>query len=317
MLILYLIGNIGCSSEEEDYLSLAKQENIEALSASTRSVVITVCSDAFVDVGGYSEYKGTTCKTYSVGGGGIPSGRYSPGGFPQHGKFEDQGTGGRGNSYYIGDLWKFKFPKMQEIYDAESTLNVKQKSHLEHVFKLFDEFPSDYKKMLNKLLAQNIRIKFSIDPTISNSAEYNGLYNTIRFKSESHISWTYLIEEIVHAVQKICYYKSTMNNKYKNYEFEAQVFIDLVNGISGASGGIGMLVEYRPRQNNTNPVFYDEYTKWIDGIIKKGTMTGSDYNTFNSLCDMWAPPSGGSAIPNFVPKLIEEFFRKPHPPIRP
>lgn len=168
--------------------------------------------------------------------------------------------------------------------------------------------------MYNKLLAKNIRFKFSVDPSIPYSAVYNGQDNSIKFQSKGNISWTYLIEEIVHAVQKNCYYGNTMNDKYKNYEFEAKVFIDLVNGIGGKAEGIDILVENRPTQTDGSELFGAEYYTWINKIIDKGVMAGSDYDTFNSLCNMWNPPKGEYA-PNFVPKLIQEFFRKPRPPM--
>lgn len=310
ILILYLIGNTGCSSDDDELLYLTKAQNIEALS--TRSVAVTVCQDAYVDVGGYSEYKGTTCTTTYIGGGGGSAG-YSPGGFPQYGVFEDQGTGGNGYAYYVGDKWQFYFPKVQSIYGLGSTLNVVQKSQLEHVLELFDIFPSDFKAMYKKLLNKNIRFKFSIDFSILSEAQYNGRDNSIKFQSENNISWTYLIEELVHAVQRNCYYGNTMDDKYKNYEFEAKVFIDLVNGICGKAEGIDMLIEARPAQTDGSEPFGSLYNKWIREIIDRGFISGSDYNTYNSLCDLWNPPKGEN-MPNFTPQLIEEFFRKPHPP---
>lgn len=317
ILILYLICSIGCTSDDDELLYLTKAQNIEALS--TRTMAITVCVDAYVEVGGYSEYKGTTCETYyggAGGGGSTPSGGYDPGGFPQHGIFEDHGSGGSSGvqSYYVGDKWKFYFPKVQKIYDTQSTLNVTQKSDLEYVLELFYIFPSDFLKMYNKLLAKNIRFKFSVDPSIEANAQYNGQDNSIKFKYEGNISWTYLIEEIVHAVQKNCYYENTMNDKYKNYEFEAKVFIDLVNGIGGESESIDVMVEYRPRLTDMSEPFYSEYYKWINKIIDQGVMAGSDYDTFNSFCNSWNPPKGEYA-PDFVPELIQEFFRKPRPPM--
>lgn len=98
----------GCG---EDFLlqEISSDKNVETL-RSTRSMVVTVCSDAYVDVAGYSEYKGTTCRTYTVGSvGGLGYGEYHPGGFPQNGSATDRGSGGNGErNYYVGD--KLVFP---------------------------------------------------------------------------------------------------------------------------------------------------------------------------------------------------------------
>ena len=122
----------------------------------TRSypVIITYCYDAYVDIMGVSVYKGTTCKSYSPNMGGGGPGWYIAGGFPEYGTQTDYGSGGGGNGFYIGDNWQFGFPNLTKIYRYDSSLNVFQKSKLEHVIEMFYEDTTipDYKKLYKKLL---------------------------------------------------------------------------------------------------------------------------------------------------------------------
>ncbi len=208
---LFLLVNMGCT-ENNDLLD----ENVQAL-LETRSVatVVTICQDAFVQVGPYTEYKGTTCQTYYVGGGAAPPEGYVAGGFPAYGTAEDKGHGGGGRSYYVGDFWHFVFPKMKAIYHPESTLNVEEKSRLEHFFEDFENLPSDFRKIVDKLTLYKVQIKFKVDPKSPYPAYFNAATNTIVFQSTNDILWDKAIEELVHAVQYHCYYGNDMINTIK------------------------------------------------------------------------------------------------------
>lgn len=305
-----LVGGIGCS-EKGDLLD----ENVEAL-LETRSVpvVVTQCWDAYVDVGGVSVYKGTTCQTYIVGGssGGGITGGYEAGGFPSYGTAKDEGTGGHGLVFYVGDKWKFTFPSMSKLYHPQSTLNVAEKSKLEHVIELFDIMPSDYKKLLQKLLNKNIQIIFKMNPQSPYSAFFKTGSNTIEFSSISGISWGYFIEEFVHAVQYE-YYGDPMISALKNFEFEAKVFIDIENIISIKYDENPTSVWYGPMQSDSNSEFCERYKDWIDSIGDRGYLTGNDFETYRELCELWSG-APGAYYPGLEPELIREFFRKPRPP---
>lgn len=147
----------GCT---EDYFpgQFSVDENLKAL-LSTRSVAVTVCSDAYVEAGGYSEYKGTTCRTFVGGGEGLGSGQYYPGGFPQNGSATDTGSGaGGGRTFYVGDNWHFEFKNMSRLYGYGSTLDLVGKSHLEAVFSIQKTMPQDFDKLVDRLVRRHLRI---------------------------------------------------------------------------------------------------------------------------------------------------------------
>ena len=51
-------------------------------------------------------------------------------------------------------------------------------------------------------------------------AQYDKDKKTISFRSRGDIHWSSVAEELLHVLQHQCFYGSTMDPKYKNYEFE-------------------------------------------------------------------------------------------------
>lgn len=217
------------SCTDDYFLSDTEYHTNVAALLTTRSVAVTVCSDAYVEVGGYSEYKGTTCRTYigGGGGGGLGPGEYYPGGFPQYGTATDRGSGGGGKSFYVGDNWYFTFKNISPIYGYGSTLNLVEKSNLEAVFSIMKTMPQDFDKLVDLLVRRNLRIDFKTNSDLKTAAQYDGKTRTILFHDADEINWDHFREELIHAVQHLCYYGDSMTDKYRNYEFEAKVFIDL------------------------------------------------------------------------------------------
>lgn len=242
----------------------------------------------------------------------LPPG-YVAGGFPEYGTAEDKGKGGGGRSYYVGDFWHFVFPKMKAIYHPESTLNVEEKSRLEHFFESFEIMPSDFRKIVDKLTQNKIQIKFKVDSNSPYPAYFNAATNTIVFQSKERILWDNAIEELVHAVQYHCYYGNDMVNTIKNYEFEGQVFIDIVNSIEFHYKQGRANVEHRPAYHSSDPEFQSEYKKWIEEIGIAGWVTTSQYNKYYELCECWdgAP---GTAQNGLRPRLIYDLYTKTPPP---
>lgn len=310
---------IACNHEEilED-IDLASRAYWES-----RYMAITICKDAFVTVGGdengnggYTSYKGTTCKTVYASG-GVSAGWYEAGGFPQHGTATDTGSGGgNGNaSYYIGDNWEFRFPKLEEIYGPNSTLNVKEKSELEHVLQAISTYPMEYSKIYEKLKAKNIRISFKIDPNINSDAQYNMSDSTISFKHFSYIDLIRLSEELLHAAQHRLYYKNVMSAQYKDYEFEVKCFNDISHWIGIVYDGLPYIAStYYATFSDTNPIFFGNYKKFIDSISVLGYFPRSMVPMFNELADEWNGYSG-SHLTSFTPKMLLDMFGKPRQPL--
>lgn len=311
IILICCFWGISCT-EENDLL----EENVNAL-LETRSVpvIVTECRDAYVDVGNVVVYKGTTCQSYYVGGGGPPpGGGYSPGGFPEYGTAKDEGSrGGSGfHQYYVGDKWIFEFPDISCIYHQLSTLDVVQKARLEKVMETFAYMPSDYTKLLNKLVNKNIKIKFSVDENSPYPAFFKTGTNEIVFNNTSTILWEYFIEELVHAVQYDIY-GDTMISAIKNFEFEAQAFIDIVNVVSDRYDENSDVVRFIPTQHDPNSVFNKDYREWIESLRNRGYLSSNDYFIYFDLCDLWSG-APGVCNPGLEPQLLHEFFRKPRPP---
>lgn len=242
---------------------------------------------------------------------------YHPGGFPQNGSATDRGSGGNGErNYYVGDNWYFQFKNISPLYGYGSTLNVVEKSHLEAVFSIMKTQPQDFDKLVDMLVRRSLKINFKIDPTISYDALYDGETCSILFRHSDAINWENFREELVHAVQHLCYYGDNMNKKYKNFEFEAKVFIDLSYGIAVYYDNLFYLFNYIPPMTDLRPEFSDAYEGWIMNIFKKGWIPGSEYVGFNSLCEMWQGYAG-IYLPTFDPKLIKASFGRVRPPLKP
>ena len=308
-LCLLLILCVSCS-QNEDNLGQGDE-------AVTRSypVIITYCYDAYVDIMGVSVYKGTTCKSYSPNMGGGGPGWYIAGGFPEYGTQTDYGSGGGGNGFYIGDNWQFGFPNLTKIYRYDSSLNVFQKSKLEHVIEMFYEDTTipDYKKLYKKLLDNDVRIKFLADSTSVSPAYYNTADVSITFRYDTDVNWNSLLEELVHAVQHNCYYHSTMNAAYKNYEFEAKVFIDVVNAIALYYDGYFTTISYIPTQTDSSSIFENQYVNWLTNVGNRGYISSSDFAEYEVLCSQWQGYNG-TYNSSIQPNLLRAFFGRIRPP---
>lgn len=310
---------IACDYDEVlDDIDLASRAYLES-----RYMAITICKDAFVTVGGdengnggYTSYKGTTCKTVYASG-GLGAGWYEAGGFPQHGTATDTGSGGgNGNAnYYIGDNWEFKFPKLEEIYGSNSTLNVKGKSDLEYALQAISTYPMEYSKIYEKLKAKNVRISFEINPNINSAAQYNATTNTISFQSSYDISWQNLSEELLHAAQYHLYYGSTMNMQYKDYEFEVKCFNDFSHWIGLMYDGLPYsAVGYYAINLDDDPDFHAKYGNFIEDIYTNGHFPRSLLSEFKELADEWNGYSG-LHLTSFTPKMLLDMFGKPRQPL--
>ena len=248
-----------------------------------------------------------------MGGGG--PGWYIAGGFPEYGTQTDYGSGGGGNGFYIGDNWQFGFPNLTKIYRYDSSLNVFQKSKLEHVIEMFYEDTTipDYKKLYKKLLDNDVRIKFLADSTSVSPAYYNTADVSITFRYDTDVNWNSLLEELVHAVQHNCYYHSTMNAAYKNYEFEAKVFIDVAQAIALLYDGYDIIPYYKtPMSDGTNS-FEQSFFYWLFSIGQKGYISPVDFAEYEYLCSQWQG-YGGTYNASIQPKLLKAFFGKVRPP---
>lgn len=179
----------------------------------------------------------------------------------------------------------------------------------------FAYMPFDYTKLLNKLVNKNIKIKFSVDENSPYPAFFKTGTNEIVFNSTSAILWQNFIEELVHAVQYDIY-GNAMISAIKNFEFEAKAFIDLVNSFSVYHDTNTAMIEYRPNQSDPNTTFHSKYRMWIESFYDKNSFSSSDYNTYFELCELWSG-APGVCNPGLQPQLIQEFFRKPRPPINP
>ncbi|RHO74030.1 hypothetical protein DW083_04370 [Parabacteroides sp. AF48-14] len=116
-----------------------------------------------------------------------------------------------------------------------------------------------------------------------------------------------MIEELIHAAQ-FQLYGDMMGQCSKNCEFEAKVFQDLVNELTGTSVYINDL----PIMTDDNPVFRQEYLSWKQSIIDVRCFTNPEVVEFQRLCNLWQG-YGGSYMSNFRPLLIDRYFRKPIP----
>jgi len=321
IILTYLFS--GCTAvddvllEDMERISQISSDTEDNNSLSLRSVTI-VCVDAYVDVGSYSVYKGTTC--WRVGtGSGIPVGQrppeappasasgpiYNPDGYPT----SQGGTGFNANQ----NVWQFPFRGLQnsKLYGYSSNLNLKEKELLISVLELFNDANTseDFKKIFNYLTARGTRINFKMDNTIANPAMYDLTNKEITFRYISDINLNSLIEELIHAVQDVGFYGSTMYSMRKNCEFEAKVIRDLAAHFRSIDYG-DCLGTYIGSINESDS-FENEYRIFIDQILTNRRF--NDTYQFNDLCNRWTSYSG-SYMNNFNPRVLQYLFGKIRPP---
>ena len=305
------------SCQSEEMLTDFEKENIQSLeNAQTHSSVrIIICTDAYVDVGAYSDYKGTTCKAETVDMGNdfeLEPGTYQPDGYPH--------SGGTGGSFEKGTSWYFNFHLLEKIYNRSSNFNLLEKQALQEVIELFNSQPDPYKAIYTHMVSRTtpVKVNFILDPHCSQPAIYIKESSDIRVKNAQYITFYYIAEEFLHAVQHQSFYHEQMNPKYKNYEFEVYVFRDLAYGIANKIALNDPDKPYYPGVAYTafpdpDDPYHSIYQKWIDDLINYGYFPIGEQTTFNQICSHWKAIKG-EVLSDFYPQLLRTFFNKPQKP---
>lgn len=310
-LVWSLMGFIGYGCATEDILTEEIHpvaRNPEEVSTYNK-VAVTKCVDYFAGAGGYEEYKGTRCWTEWVdagsGGGALGSGEYYPGNYPSTG-----GSGGSGDSgWRPGTTQSFNYSQLEHFYAPGSTPQLEFKSKLNDALIRFYQQAEIYEKVFNLMLQNHVKIKFVLKPSID-KPYYDRLSKTIYLKDDDSFSVYKFSEEMLHAAQHQCFYGSTMDMQYKNYEFEVKVFYDLAHKfyVCTYPG-----VEYLPTYSDPNKDFEENYKRWIDeNVYSVRFFPPSQISEFNAMCDIWKGYAGKNQS-NFRPQLILHFFNKPIP----
>lgn len=285
-----------CSSFEEWEEEPVKQTS-SSLGVPMRTMVcISKCVDYYVTVGNYSVYKDTYCwnEYYPIGGGG--TGDYYTGGEYDPGDFNVGNATTENKSHYT-------FDRLQELYGIGSNLNMAEKEALNSMINAFKASCVVYPEVYNLLLSTKVKIKFVIDPNCKYPAHY--LNKVLTIKNIKALELFQLTEELLHAVQDLCFYQEQMEPAHKNCEFEAKVFQDLVYKFYTYTG----FSEF-PLITDERPEFGKSYRTWLDELEQKKCFTASDQSYFNYLCNEWQG-YGGNYNPNFRPQLLLRFFSKP------
>ncbi len=299
----------GCTSD--DYMTETDKllkENVQALVSPRTMVAVSKCVDAYVDVGGYETFKGTHCWTELVEGGDI-------GDFIYIGIEYDPGMlnpNGGGNYGPKGNPSQFSFTYLTTYYAPGSSLNLNEKMKLENALNTVLSFSTVFTQMMEMLTENNIKFKFYIDKEACEKLEANAFFDkrsgSICFKDSESIKCENILEELVHAAQ-FQLYGDIMGQSSKNCEFEAKVFLDLVNELTNT--GIGYTNNI-PTMTDKNPVFIEEYLSWKKDIVKVRCFTNPEVVEFQRLCNLWKGYEG-TYMPNFRPLLLDRYFRKPIP----
>lgn len=207
LLAIFIFFMAGCS-EDALQKELLPSGRLEAgVSQRSAPIVVTICTDAYITIGGggsfggtsYTAYKGTTCRTCLVDEyPELNPGEYEAGGFPEYGTAVDKGHGGGGNGkrYYVGDRWEFNFSQIAPIYAFNSNLNAYQKGLLENAISKFNEFCKPYPALYDRLVKDSIKINFKMAPSLDTYAGYDPSDCSILFDTESSINSEFLAEEI-------------------------------------------------------------------------------------------------------------------------
>jgi len=165
---------------------------------------------------------------------------------------------------------------LDNIYGSGSQLPSSQRSKLNSAFNEFiTKYPA-YASLYVNMAAKELKFLFRIDASINGNAAYIITDRSIRFKTESSITYENLKEELVHAMQHD-EYGDAMTATIRNYEYEAEVFQDLACAFNG--GGCP-----RIGSANQSPDFMSQYTNWIIDCYDTGEFSHNDINTFNNFC---------------------------------
>lgn len=314
LLLLCLFVLQGCKDSLDEEI---ENPNLTALLA-TKSVAV-VCVDVFAYWNGEQIYIGTACSSGGSSGGGgsggvdiggIGSG-YEPDDIIVTNPYDAGGTvsGGGGSSVVhnqnTGNT-EYAFRLISKIYTINSNLNLAQKAQLVYILGGCLNTPSG-RMLYNLMYSRNVKISFIIDPNINYPALYNATTKSLKIRDFDALTYQQLEEEIIHAVQDQIFYLNTMDNKIKNYEFEAKVFFDLAAIVDGT--GLGHV----PTYTDSNPAFRYQYETWIRNIQDSFQGRFTDINGYNSLCQLWNGYSG-TFDSSVSPELLSYFFRKPIPP---
>ena len=120
---------------------------------------------------------------------------------------------------------------------------------------------------------------------------------------------------MLHAAQYHLYYGSTMNAKYKDYEFEAKCFNDISYWIGLVYDGLPYIAPtYYATITDSNPEFYENYADFINTISELGYFPRTMISDFKELADEWNGYPG-SHLTSFTPKMLLDMFGKPRPPL--
>lgn len=104
--------------------------------------------------------------------------------------------------------------------------------------------------------------------------------------------------------------------KYKNFEFEAKVFHDFAYNKAILYDNLNVGFHLLATMTYPDPTFATDYREWLDKCAEKGCMPSSEFATYNSFCKQWQGYPG-KYKEGLVPKLLEFYFRKADPPIKP
>lgn len=248
---------------------------------------ITICREAWVEVGGYWSYKGTHCTTQFISAmeyrtffEGWGNGYINQGG----------GGGGNGGTSDTGN---------NSQANAVNTAGLPQTA-INNINKAIQEIKDNClgSNLIGKLGDANITIK--INPALNNNQEYSAYYdpknNTINFFSENSISSIAMMHELIHAYQKIKYgeaFTNSLNPPYiglPQFELEAHIIMD----ISGIYPG------YRNFAQDEGAI--KNYEKLIQKLKKNEFIPDAQSNqTFNSLLGpfMQHYPEYGKGVPGY------------------
>ena len=159
-------------------------------------------------------------------------------------------------------------PIADKLYHPDSKLTNKQKKKLNQALDEFVKKYPEFKEMYDKLVQNDRKIVFEIDPKpfekSKGYAGYDALTQSILFKEESCIKEVWLQEEIIHAVQHLEFYGNDMYLSEKNVEFEAKVVQDMLMRTYSNEGGVEM------GTMDQSDKFIDGYTNFLSDSQENG-----------------------------------------------
>lgn len=160
---------------------------------------------------------------------------------------------------------------------------------------------SEFGKVLEKLSQAGSRIRLEVDSNLSYPAAYDFSTDVIYFKSDFFITGDCIMEELLHALQKILYGGFlNMFASRKNIEYEVKVFRDILEYRRLNHLGQG-LTSYWGICEFDSLEYQGSYRAWIEFISWK--FYDSFSTTFNSFAEWWQG-EGGRYNVEFPPLLI-------------